>query len=278
MATRSIDPSRHEAVARTLLLLLRYSTDISAIAVTTLGPGMAANKDIAVLLAVDSGEAATPGDLVRLTSMTGSDVSRSLGRLQGRGLVARRRADQDRRVVVVSTTPAARGCLLDFGDRLGDYFTAAAPAVKEILHLLHHPAEPAADPVTALEAAAGLAAAGRRSTAALTRAGRPYGVDSRRDRFALALLSDRGQLRPSQLATDLHLSRPSTTEYVDRLDRLGLVTRGGDPEGQDHRAVVITLTPRGRKAMQRLVSALDTEIDTLVPAMAATLGPFVAGS
>lgn len=61
---------------------------------------------------------------------------------------------------------------------------------------------------------------------------------------ALALLTRLGPLRVTDLAARLHVSQPSMTELVIRLERSGLVARARDRD--DGRAVLVDLTDAGR--------------------------------
>lgn len=80
-------------------------------------------------------------------------------------------------------------------------------------------------------------------------------------------------MRMSELADALHVARRSATSVVDDLERHGLVARGRD--GDDRRAVTVTLTDRGhatlgelregrRAAARRVLDRLtDAELTTL---------------
>lgn len=55
-----------------------------------------------------------------------------------------------------------------------------------------------------------------------------------------------GAARPQHLADLLSLPRSSVSRRLDRLEEEGWVVRRRDPAGDDHRAVLVELTPRGR--------------------------------
>ena len=86
-----------------------------------------------------------------------------------------------------------------------------------------------------------------------------------------------GPLRVSGIAGRLAVEMPSATAMIDRLVFKGLVERSQD--SADRRAVVCSLTPAGRDAVEtfwslraskteRLVSVLSTqELEVVVPAM-----------
>lgn len=69
--------------------------------------------------------------------------------------------------------------------------------------------------------------------ASLRRAGSPY------------------RLRPSVLADALMLTSSAATKRLDRLERTGLIEREPDPD--DRRAILITLTETGRELVDRAV-------------------------
>ncbi|MBX5441597.1 MAG: MarR family transcriptional regulator [Solirubrobacteraceae bacterium] len=56
--------------------------------------------------------------------------------------------------------------------------------------------------------------------------------------------------RITELAETETLAQPTVTQLVDRLQRRGLVERSRDPG--DGRVVLVSLTPRGRDALERL--------------------------
>jgi DNA-binding MarR family transcriptional regulator len=66
----------------------------------------------------------------------------------------------------------------------------------------------------------------------------------------LSLLTRLGPLRVTDLAGRLHISQPSMTELVIRLERSGLVVRSRDRV--DARAVLVDLTDEGRRLRDRI--------------------------
>lgn len=62
-----------------------------------------------------------------------------------------------------------------------------------------------------------------------------------------------GAERPSAIADDLHLTRPSTSKLLTRLTTAGLVER--TPDSSDGRSARIALTADGRRTYEQLVSA-----------------------
>ncbi len=94
----------------------------------------------------------------------------------------------------------------------------------------------------------------------------------------LDLIRDDPQ-RVSWLARELGIRVPSVTEQVIRLERNGMVQRAPDPT--DSRAVLVAITPRGRKVLEEdlgvRVQALSSRLGLLSEAerdaLAAAIGP-----
>ncbi len=81
-----------------------------------------------------------------------------------------------------------------------------------------------------------------------------------------------GRARPSDLAVELRVVRSSLSRRLDRLEEEGWVARHHPARVDDHRAVVVVLTRRGRtlwremnityrRAVQTRVSSLLTDAD-----------------
>lgn len=66
----------------------------------------------------------------------------------------------------------------------------------------------------------------------------------------LSRLSAHGPLRIGELAGLLGIDNSTLTPQVQRLERLGLVTR--EPDARDGRVAFLTITPDGRQVLERL--------------------------
>jgi DNA-binding MarR family transcriptional regulator len=84
-----------------------------------------------------------------------------------------------------------------------------------------------------------------------------YGSDT----FALVLLQHAETLRSDVLARQLRLAQSSTVRLVDRMERDGLVRR---ETGTDRRTVMVTLTPQGLRAAERVLSVRRKVLRELV--------------
>lgn len=241
----------HRAMARAMVLVSRYSADITEIAVQLLGRGEIENRDIQILLAVVGSGPVTPTRLAETTGAAPSVVSRALGRLEDAGVVARNRDAGDRRSVLVTVTGKGRRRITAFSDRLGDYFAAGEPLLKEMFHVLDLSSDrPAAGaPVDPIVAAAEMSRSGAAFVDDVTTALNPFGVREFADRFALVLIFLAGEQRPSRIADELGFTMSGTSGLLTRLESAGLITRRHDAISDDRRAVVLRLTPRGEEAV-----------------------------
>ena len=82
---------------------------------------------------------------------------------------------------------------------------------------------------------------------------------SRTAAAVLAALRDHGPQRITALATYEAVAQPTMTTLVGRLERDGLVERGGDPA--DARAVLATITAEGLERLLRIREARAAAID-----------------
>jgi DNA-binding MarR family transcriptional regulator len=238
-------------LARAMVMLSRYSADITRIAVQQLGRGAVENRDIQFLLAVHDTALVTPTGLAAATGTAPSQVSRVLGRLERAGLVTRTPDAGDRRRVLVTVTGKGRRRIAAFADRLGDYFAAGEPLLKETYQLLGWatPEPGAGTAANPLVAASAMARAGATFVDDVTTALEPFGITEFADRFALALIFLAGQQRPSRLAEELGFTLSGTSALLTRLESAGLITRRHDAIAGDRRAVQLELTLRGEEAV-----------------------------
>ena len=94
---------------------------------------------------------------------------------------------------------------------------------------------------------------------------------NRTDLRCLEILTQNDSVLPSQLASQLGLTTGSVTAMLDRLERLGYVTRSADPA--DRRKVVVRITPKATRKAGKIYGpiALEGERDVLSRYSAAEL-------
>ncbi|MEV0195968.1 MarR family transcriptional regulator [Nonomuraea sp. NPDC050691] len=85
---------------------------------------------------------------------------------------------------------------------------------------------------------------------------------NRTDLRCLELLNQHGELTPSRLGAEVGLTTGSVTAMIDRLERLGYLTRCPDPT--DRRKVLIRLTDAARQKAWELYGPFVTEGETLM--------------
>ena len=82
---------------------------------------------------------------------------------------------------------------------------------------------------------------------------------NRTDLRCLEILTQNESVLPSQLAVQLGLTTGSVTAMLDRLERLGYVTRSADPA--DRRKVVIRITPKAMRKAAKIYGPIVVEGD-----------------
>src|SRR5215203_1691406 len=94
---------------------------------------------------------------------------------------------------------------------------------------------------------------------------------NRTDLRCLEILTQNDSVLPSQLALQLGLTTGSVTTMLDRLERLGYVTRSADPA--DRRKVVVRITTKAAKKAAKIYGpiVLEGERDVLSSYSAAEL-------
>lgn len=86
-----------------------------------------------------------------------------------------------------------------------------------------------------------------------------WGLSPHQSRALLAITRADAGMRVSALAGRLHIAPRSATEVADALEELGLVERAADPS--DRRAVLLTLTDRGREVATEVRTARRASAD-----------------
>jgi DNA-binding MarR family transcriptional regulator len=100
---------------------------------------------------------------------------------------------------------------------------------------------------------------------------RVQGLEPQQHQLLLAIkgLPDGSSATIGELAERMLLKHHSMVELVDRLERHGYVRRSASL--QDHRQVLVRLTPAGASVLRRLSLAHHQELETAGPALAKAL-------
>ena len=80
---------------------------------------------------------------------------------------------------------------------------------------------------------------------------------NRTDLRCLEILTQNDSVLPSQLASQLSLTTGSVTAMLDRLERLGYLTRSADPA--DRRKVVVRITPKATRKAAKIYGPIALE-------------------
>jgi DNA-binding MarR family transcriptional regulator len=261
------------AALRALVLLQRYTRGLNRVTDEWLGDQGSDNNDVQVLLAVRAVPGSGPSDLVTALGMPRSTLARGVARLRERQLVERRVHPLDHRRAGLYLTGAGHQAVHRLEQSLADFFVESEPMVKEIILLLGHDPEPEPDAFqpAVLDVVARMSAAGAAyGRDMLPRMRAAFATTETADRYALMILAE-AWARPSSLADQLGLSPAGTTSMLERLEASGLVVREAGGLDSDRRAVVVHLTPRGRRAARLLLGVFRTHGDAMVDALRPTL-------
>lgn len=226
------------------------------------------SSDFVVLDTLADQDADSQHELAERLGINRTIMVRLIDRLQQAGYVTRTRNPANRRSYVLSITEdgrkardAMREAVAEQDARVTASLTEAERArLNELLSLLLPDPEPL--PTTAYLVAQAHYRLRRMGDALLADSGlrtRHFG--------SLAALEALAPCAQQQLARRLHITEPAAAQIVDELVRLGLVTRGQDPD--DRRRYALALTPLGR---QRLATVRDAA-DRLQAEVLTLLGP-----
>ena len=79
---------------------------------------------------------------------------------------------------------------------------------------------------------------------------------------ALYNIENGGGIRISDIASQLKISPPTVTQFINNLEREGWVTRNADP--QDRRSVLVVLTEEGRRCHDRFEADMHQLFEGLI--------------
>jgi DNA-binding MarR family transcriptional regulator len=264
---------RHEGRRRALLLIMRYSLELTGVIEQIAKVGTSGNNELRVLTHLFTSGPSDRQTLIALTGMSRSGAAQLVDRLEDVGLVTTRRGSTDHRTAVSELTPAGHRRIRAMERELGSYFSAPNPLVKELLDLLAPITSSDGQPISSTTPLAALEQLASFGAQLGQRVDVEIGVSETRQRLTLATLADWGDARPGQLADVLGLTSGGTTYLVDQLDSAGLVDRRYGTVSSDRRAVVIQLSPRGRVASERFADIIFEHADELADVLRSVHAP-----
>lgn len=269
------DEDRLEAI----VLLQRYSLELDEVAASVLGGGPTSATDLQILLTIARVEGgASPSVLVERLGMPRSTLARSISRLRRAGLVERGTDTVDGRRARLAASATGQARVLRYEQVLADFLADGAAVVKEVMLLLGRDPEPAHHPPVhsgVREVADRINLAGARYVRDVREALAPHGVVETADRYAVVYLALRDG-RPSGLAGHLNLTPAGTTSLLDRLEAQGLVERRSGELASDRRAVLVRLTPRGRRTADLVLETFARHEGSLLDVLEPSTRPLAA--
>lgn len=259
---------------RAIVLVMRYSSELTNLMERAAGVGTSGNHEIQVLTHLYGAGPCSRRELIVLTGMSRSGVGHLVERLAALGLVENYMEPRDHRLVVTKLTRSGRRRVDRMTTAFGDYFGSPNALVEELVELLrppasfHHPVR-ALSP-NPLDTVARVADLGARLTRQIDA---EIGISDTRQCHALATLADRGDTRPRELADLLELTSGGTTYLVDQLESHGVVERRYGAVPNDRRAVLISLTSCGWAASELFTEVVFEHADELAEVLAAAHTP-----
>jgi MarR family transcriptional regulator, lower aerobic nicotinate degradation pathway regulator len=254
-----------------LVALERFTDVLTDVADRTVGMDSSGNREVAVLLHLHLVGPMRPVDVVEVTGLSRPAAATLISRLEAERFVRRRPMQDDRRKVLVSLTPSGRRRVQELERALAACFAEEAGQIRTLVELLDgRVVDPAPAPTDrALAIVAQMAAVGTAWTAERERR---LGALPNKVRFALGSLALEGPMRAGDLGAVVGLSSGGLTYFVDHLVDAGLVDRQYGRVEHDRRAVLIDVTPAGRRVVDELCSSLDDYSHPFADAIAATIG------
>lgn len=259
-------------VSRVVALLDRYSRDITNVTNTFIGPSGIANRDLHLLLTIHRNPGLRPSALSDQLKISRALVSQALRRFESAGLIGRSIDSVDHRAWRVSTSERGRAQIQAFETELGAWLVQATPMVREMHVLLNRELTlESGENLAPLDAAQALAAAGAPYVSELASRLLPFGRLTWTQRNALILIDAFGPRRPVQLAAELSLTSGGISVVLDHLESFALVCRRRSSTGADRKAVQVTLTPTGERAVATLGEVFLGHSDQILRVLAQTV-------
>jgi DNA-binding MarR family transcriptional regulator len=276
---RSADTASSSAAERgqrIWLLLIDFAQSVTDAVTARLGSEDLANNNegwVVCQLAVSGPR--RPRDLMLTSGFSSPGMTRLLDRLENLGIVERAvlEVPADRRAIVISLTPEGQRVATSMGQGVEDASDRIRTVVADISALLG-PVHMAAAPAKSGPPPAGAIARGQRILLDLIDLGRHAGG------AVAARLSDREHVnntdiavvcqlavtrprRPRDLMLASGLSSGGMTRLLDRLEQAGIVARAVREVPADRRAIVISLTPEGRRMATDMGLAVEDARDRM---------------
>jgi DNA-binding MarR family transcriptional regulator len=250
-----------DALWRVIGLLRQFTVDITAVMDAAVGTSYSDNRQSRAALHLTRHGAVGLRELAEVSGLSRRALDHLLAEWREAGTVVRVRDPRDRRTLLVRPTSRGRRSLDVCRRRMGALFVAHQRTAKEIVDELdHHVLDdsdqtPPTDETDVIDLAIALTRVGDVIDDRHRAATRGH-VPRRRALLALLVISERGgEIRPSDLAEALTMTSGGTTYLLNQLEQRRLIRRAHGRR-DDRRAVVVTLTPAGTRAVDAFFVAV----------------------
>ena len=251
--SRELSPAQQRTLVGVAELLRRFSVDFTSIADAVLSTEYIGNAQLRAIVAIAGTGPQTTRQLAQGSGMSRAATTKLVNHLEATDLVEISRDPRDRRRVLVTPTDSGQSAFQRLSVDLDVCFRRAEPIAKEIVRDIDdHLAVTDRDidtcgtdgPLELLDEIARVGIELDDACRHVTGFQPPQG----RQRVALIMLVYSNDLRPGDFAEELGLSSGGVSHLLDQLEGEGLVERRYGAL-VDRRGVVVTITDRGRAAM-----------------------------
>jgi DNA-binding MarR family transcriptional regulator len=262
----SLLPDRLEPVRQIVIQLNDLGIELTrAIADAGLGD-LSTNVAIAVLTKLSIDGPTRPRALLRSTRLSRGGLSNLFDRLEASNLITRTygQIPGDRRGALVAVTDAGAAAAAEIADVVARSLDRQRPAIIELTDTLAEITPHGAPPNTStahhtdIERLELLSQMGAALDDALA------GDDPTPGKTAIVLCSaaQPGHTRPKELIERTQLTSGGVTQLLDRLETSDLIHRATD-QPPDRRAVIVELTPHGRRHLELVLGKLARRLDMI---------------
>lgn len=242
----------------------RFSDEMTLLVDRAFGSDWAENEEILALVSVATGDGVSTRALAEHSGLSRRAVSRLVARLSKDGLARCAASPTDGRIVVITLAAAGKRSTGLLRSDLRDLFATWADPAQEIADALAVPPEVVRqhgddDPLRLLQR---IVQVGVRLVDSMSDTAARVHLGGRQ-RAALSQVAAHAGVRPSQLSPSLRVSPAGVAYVVDQLVAKGLVKRRLDGVTDDKRAVILEVTPAGRRVADLIADGVREQAGLL---------------
>jgi DNA-binding MarR family transcriptional regulator len=252
------------AQGQAMELLGRFNDDLTRVFDDVFGTRWAEIEEMLAITAVATDPGMTTRRLAEITRLNRRAVSRMIARMSADDLVYTHHSHTDKRAVVVSLTEsgAQRTKLLE--NAIIEFFDASRTIARQISEGLGSiPASSGTpEPIDPMDLLLRVCAAGVSLVRFMPDAATSGRLAARQRAALVQIVTARG-VRPHDLSPALGVSSAGVAYIVDQLCAKGFITRRRGTVPDDRRAVILTATDAGVRAVEAVMSGIEQQSETL---------------